>query len=51
MSLKTEMIKKVHRRVRKAKTEIVNGIAKEILTLPLRERIKLAFRIVVKGKL
>lgn len=62
MSVSKEIIKKVNKRVTKARTDIANEIfnirkqtmidlARELLTLPLKERIKMAYRIVVKGKL
>lgn len=51
MSAKTRIIKKVHREVKRTKGKLINDIAREILTLPLKERIKLCFRIIFKGKL
>jgi len=48
MSQKTAILKKVHREIRQAKPAIMNQIARELLTQPLRERIKLAWKI-VKG--
>jgi hypothetical protein len=51
MSAKTVTLKKVRREVRKSKTQLMNSIAKELLTLPLKERIKLSIKIIFKGKL
>lgn len=48
MSKKTAILKKVHREIRQVKPKLINQIAKELLTQPLRERIKLAWKI-VKG--
>lgn len=51
MSAKVQIIKKMHKRVRKAKVEIINSIAKEMLTLPFKQRFKLSMKILFKGKL
>ncbi|MFA5323519.1 MAG: hypothetical protein WC373_12685 [Smithella sp.] len=51
MSAKTAVLKKVHREVRRTKGRLINDIAREIISVPLWERIKLAARIVFKGKL
>ena len=48
MGQKTAIMKKVHREIRKQKPALINQIARELLTQPLRERLKLAWRI-VKG--
>lgn len=48
MSKKTGILKKVHKDIRRAKTKVVNDIARDILTQSRWERIKLAWRI-VKG--
>ena len=48
MSLRTRIYKKMHRDIRKQKGAIINQIAKEMLTQPLKERLKLAWKI-VKG--
>lgn len=49
MSARRTLIKKIHRDVRRAKNKIIDQIAREILTLPLKERLKMAWRIVWKG--
>jgi len=48
MSQKTKIMKKVHREIRKSKPAIINQIARELLTQPLKDRLRLAWRI-VKG--
>jgi len=48
VSQKTQIYKKVHREIRKQKPALINQIARELLTQPLKERLKLAWRI-VKG--
>ena len=48
MSQKTKIMKKVHREIRKQKPAIINQIARELLTQPLKDRLRLAWRI-VKG--
>ena len=48
MSQKTKIMKKVHREIRKQKPQLINQIAKELLTASFRERLKLAWKI-VKG--
>lgn len=48
MSARTRLFKKVHREIRKSKPAIINQIARELLTQPLRQRLKLAWKI-VKG--
>lgn len=48
MSAKTRIYKKVHKEIRASKPKLINQIARELLTQPLRERIKLAWKI-VKG--
>lgn len=51
MSAKIVALKKVRKEVRTSKEKIIQGIAKELLALPLREKIKLSFKIIFKGKL
>jgi hypothetical protein len=55
MGKKNEIIKTVHRKlkreVNKIKAQTVKDLAREILTLPLSARIKMAYRIVFKGRL
>ena len=48
MSQKTKIMKKVHKEIRKQKPQLMNQIAKELLTASFRDRLKLAWRI-VKG--
>jgi hypothetical protein len=48
MSQKTRIYKKVHKEIRKQKPALINQIARELLTQPLRERLRLAWKI-VKG--
>lgn len=50
MSAKVAILKKVHKDIRRSKGKIVNDIARDIMTQPLKERIKLAIRIIFKGK-
>ena len=45
MSAKTAIMKKVHKEIRKQKPQIINQIARELLTQPLRERLRLAWKI------
>jgi len=51
MSAKNAILKKTRKIVRKSKIQMVNGMAKELLGLPLKDRVRLAIRIVFKGKL
>lgn len=51
MSTKTILFKKIRREVRKTKKQMLNGLATEISALPLKEKIKLAIRVIFKGKL
>ena len=51
MSTKNTIIKKALRLGRRSKKQIINEIALEIKSLPIIERIKLALKIVFKGKL
>jgi hypothetical protein len=48
MSIKTRIYKKLHRDVRRQKMNMVNQIARELMMQPLKERVKVAWRI-VKG--
>ena len=48
MSARTRIFKKLHRDIRRQKPVLIKQIAKELLTAPLRERIKVAWKI-VKG--
>lgn len=50
MSAKVAILKKVHKDIRRSKGKIVNDIARDIMTQPLKARIKLAIRIIFKGK-
>lgn len=50
MSLRTRIYKKLHRDVRRQKKAMVIQIARELMTAPLRERLRVAWRIVFKGK-
>jgi hypothetical protein len=62
MSVKNEIIKKVNKRVTKAKIDLaaqalnirkqaMNDLARELLTLPFNQRFKLSMKILFKGKL
>ncbi|MDD3953486.1 MAG: hypothetical protein PHY82_06180 [Lentisphaeria bacterium] len=48
MSQKTAIMKKVNKEIRKQKPQLITQIARELLTQPLRERLRLAWKI-VKG--
>ena len=48
MSQKTQIMKKVHKEIRQQKPKMINQIARELLTQPLWNRVKLAWKI-VKG--
>jgi len=48
MSQKTQIMKKVHKEIRKSKPALINQIARELLTAPFKERLKFAWKI-VKG--
>ena len=45
MSAKTRIYKKVNKEIRKQKPQIIKQIARELLTQPLRERLRLAWKI------
>ena len=51
MSAKTVILKKVRKEIKSVKPKMINDLARELVMLPLKERIKLAARIVFKGKL
>lgn len=62
MSVSKEIIKKVNKRVTKAKNDlaaevqnirnqVILDLARAIVALPLRQRIKLAYNLIIKGKL
>ena len=44
MSQKTAIMKKVHKELRNQKPAIINQIARELLTQPLKDRLSLARR-------
>ena len=48
MSAKTRIYKKVHKEIRASKPKLVTQIARELMTAPFKERLKVAWRI-VKG--
>ena len=50
MSLRTRIYKKLHRDLKRQKQAVVTQIARELLQQPLRERLKLAWRIVFRGR-
>jgi hypothetical protein len=50
MSKKNQIVKKVHRDIRRARGKLVNEIARDLLTQPFWQRVKLAWRIVFRGK-
>jgi len=50
MSLKNKVLKDVRRRVKNQKVNLINQIAREMLTLPFWPRLKLAWRILWKSK-
>ena len=51
MSARDRMLKKIKREVRKEKAAYIDQIAKDLLNVSLWNRIKLAYRIVVRGKI
>jgi len=50
MSLRNRIYKKMHREIRKQKASVVTQIARELLQQPFWARVKLAWRIIIKGK-
>ena len=48
MSQKTAIMKKVHKQIRAEKPKLITQIARELLTQPFKERLRLAWKI-VKG--
>jgi len=48
---KHEVYRKIRRTVQREKKALVEQIAREMLDIPLWGRVKLAYRIVFKGKL
>jgi hypothetical protein len=46
MSQKTQIMKRVRKQIRAEKPQLINQIARELLQQPLRERLKLAWKIV-----
>jgi hypothetical protein len=48
MSLRTRIYKKMHRDIKRQKGAVVKQIARELLTQSLKERFKLAWKI-IKG--
>lgn len=51
MSVKVAILKKVHKDIRRSKGKLVLDIAREMLTMPLKERLRLALKIIFKGRI
>ena len=49
MSQKTAIMKKVHKELRNQKPAIINQIARELLTQPLKDRLRLAKKMAIKA--
>lgn len=48
MSKKVLILKKLHKEIRKQKPALITQIARELMTAPFKERVKVAWKI-VKG--